>query len=231
MGKLSLLSDQAITLSAYLSGHGVRQIRLAGPDRFGLLTETMNGQVFPGEKEEWHYVPLPPANNLAAAPQSNLPLMEDAVERFSRDKSGCVTFVVLDAIWSVGLCRDLRATVQAVAETDRTVQTLVEYALRHQMRVLICGDMGMAEAYVSADGERIEAKETDHPLPCLLIHPAVEGLRAGVEDYAAERVLPLQPLGALSDIPATIAALMGLPMPSAPVGKVLFAPSIQATLS
>ena len=38
MGQLSKTDDRRITLSNYLSGHGISQVRIASSDRFGLLT-------------------------------------------------------------------------------------------------------------------------------------------------------------------------------------------------
>jgi 2,3-bisphosphoglycerate-independent phosphoglycerate mutase len=230
MGELSRTDERVISLSAYLSGHGVSQVRIASSDRFGLLTETMNGQTFPSDKEDWVHVSLPPGSSLVRSPQASLPLLQDAVEEALREARGKVTVVCLDAIWSVGACRDVRAVVEAVAETDRAVHAMVEAALRQKMRVLICGDMGMAEQYLSADGTQIEAKETGNPIPCVLIHPSVEGLRAFADDYAAEHVLPLKTAGSLSDIPATIAALMGLSLPMHPSGKALFGSAVAKTL-
>jgi hypothetical protein len=64
----------------------------------------------------------------------------------------------------------------------------------------------------------------------VLIHPSVEGLRAFADDYAAEHVLPLKTAGSLSDIPATIAALMGLSLPMHPSGKALFGSAVAKTL-
>lgn len=231
MGALSKTTDSSITLSNYLAGHGISQVRIASSDRFGLLTETMNAQSFPADKEEWLHIPLPPGSSLCRTPQGSSLLVQDAVEEAIREKEGRVIYACLDAIWSVGSCRDARATLAAVDETDKIVNSMVEAAIRNGLRVLLCADMGMAEAYLSASGDRVEAKETQNPLPCVLIHPSVEGLRAFAQDYAGDHVLPLKPAGTLSDIPATIVALMGLSLPMESAGKVLFLDAIQGTLA
>lgn len=229
LGTLAMSAKPSLSLAEILSGHGLRLHCVADADRYGLITETMHlGRVTAREQEEWNYIPLPPATSLTEVPASSTPfVVEAALEAMKQDKDS-VVFVNLNAIWSVGLCGQLAATREAVAATQQAAKELIHKATERLWRVLVIGDQGLAESYVSADSLRINAAPTQHPLPCVLVHKQLEGLTASGHDRVeAIEAGPVQATASWDDIAPTILALMDIPPRPHTAGRMLFAEHIE----
>lgn len=229
LGTLTLKEKTPLSLMEILYSHNLNLVCIADGDRYGLLTETLHlGRMTPRENEDWQYIPLPPGEQLHDTPGSSTPFVLDACLEAMKQEKNTVVFACVNAIWSVGLSKQLGPTREAVEQTQAAVKALVEKALERSLKVLLIGDEGLAETYVSADSLTINAAPTNNPLPCVLIEKNLEGLSGSVADrLEAIQAGPVQPTAQWDDLAPTILSLMDIPPRPNSTGRVLFPEHIE----
>lgn len=229
IGTLQVKDKTPLPLMEILHGHGLHISCIADADRYGLITQTLHlNRSTPREHEDWQYIAMPPGECLIDTPGSSTPFVVEACLQTMKTEKNAVIFACLNAPWSVGLSKQIGPTREAVAQTQEAVRTLVAKALDRSLRVLLIGDEGLAETYVSADSLTIHSRPTDSPLPCVLIDKAVEGLSASSSDrQEAIQAGSMELTAEWSDIAPTILALMDIPPRPQTIGKVLFAEHIE----
>lgn len=216
-------------LSKILSEQGVRQKKIAGPDRYGLLTEVFNQSENSYEKEEWAFINYPHGHTLKDNHDLELNGMMKALDLQLRSKRGAVTFASIAQLWALGLYNDPRLLLQGVHSLSKYLQSFIDNALQEGARVLLVSDSSLAESCKEVfTNEKLT--KTESPLPCVLIHPSVDGLRAADHDYASERAMQMRVAGTLEDIAPTVLALMDIPQPESMPGKNIFDQLSERTL-
>lgn len=199
-------------LAALLAQKHMADIRIADPDRFGLLTQSFDGgSRFDQPLRRDIYTSFPPGMTMADAYESSLSLQKKQVLSAINEPKSQVVFASFSLSWSLSLLRDATLTRQAVESVSNVIEQIVESALEAGIPTLICSDTA------SLAGVGV----TQTLLPCVLVHERVEGLRGTGADRADSRELPRQAAGRLDQLAATVAALIGeLPVDAA---KPLFA--------
>lgn len=222
------LGGQQGALSNTLSAHHVKQFFIAGPGRYGLLTNTLRGGLTRNDEfEQFYYKSLPHVSNLTDCPELQTPdLLHQAEEKLHHNKD-TVMFVALDAISSLLPYKNVSAVRESIKEIDSAVKKFVKQALENQWRILIVSDGGGAENYINQEKATIDTSKSSNPLPCLLISKDLEGLRAHDGDTAGESDFSHSVSGSVRDLAPTILSIMHIPNPAEMEGGQLFSSCLQ----
>lgn len=219
------------SVPSILQSHGFIQTVVADADRYGFLANNFcDNQKMPPENLEFKYIPFPPAHSLKDVPEISLPEIVATINELLRSSIANVFYVAISNIWTIAKYKDPKLTKKTIANVNKKILDIVNKALDAKIRVLIVSDGGMAEDYIDLDTGEVYAKRTSNPLPCILVHKRLEGLKAGAKDIGASEILPLMPTGFASDLAPTILSLMGVVLAKDVQSRVLFADCINQTL-
>lgn len=207
-------------LSGISTQTGMSGTRLADPDRFGLLAPT------PSKNCQDVLIPFPPGKSLAENGLNTIAVLKKRISAVLREEKSQFVVAAFTSVWTASLYGEPALLAQAVDQTSQAVHRLVEEAMEAEYRVLICSDTA---ALAPLHGEQPASSEMPDLLPVMLIHPSVEGLRAGFHDTAHHHDLPMQASGQLPQLRSTMAALLAVPMPAGSPAP-LFADLIALTL-
>ncbi len=221
--------DQAGGLSKILSDASIRQKKIAGPDRYGLLTQVFSNAESSYEKEDWQYIAYPHGPSLAETPELEVPLLLKELEQSFSLKRDAIIFAAISQLWALGQYRKSSLLREGEQYLSKALQSFIEKAIDEGARVLLVSDSSLGESYKEAfSSEHIV--RTESALPCVLIHPSVDGLRATDQDYASGKAMQLAASNSLDDLAPTILALMGLDIPEYIKGETLFKDLIERTV-
>lgn len=198
--------DTPGTVGEYISGLGLRQLRLAETEKYAHVTFFFNGgreEPFPGEDR----VLIPSPREYATydlIPEMSARLVTD--EAVSRINGGDYDFIVInfancDMVGHTGV---KEAAVKAVEVVDECVGRVVDAVLSNNGFCLITADHGNADIMRSEDGSPHTA-HTTNPAPLIAV---------GCGDI---RLAP----GRLADIMPTMLRLMELEVPAFMTGECL----------
>jgi 2,3-bisphosphoglycerate-independent phosphoglycerate mutase len=198
------------TLGELYAEAGLRQLRIAETEKYAHVTYFFSGgREAPFQGEDRLLIPSPkvatydqePAMSAQAVTQALLQRLE------ARYDLVVLNFANPDMVGHTGRFEPTREAVRVV---DACIGRLVEAALVHDYLVAITADHGNAESMVDEQG-RPRTAHTTAPVPFILVHPSLRGLR-------------LREGGGLSSVAPTLLALVGLPVPPEMTAKPLVAP-------
>ena len=198
-------------LGEYISGKGLRQLRIAETEKYAHVTFFFNGgRELPFEGEERILVPSPKVATYDLMPQmSAFEVAARAAERIkSKAQELCViNFANCDMVGHTGV---FDATVKAVEAVDSCVVAIAEAAAEAKACLLLTADHGNADQMLDERGNVVTAHSLN-PVPFIVC------------DYSGKfEGLPLREGGALKDIAPTILQILGIEKPEEMSGTSLF---------
>jgi 2,3-bisphosphoglycerate-independent phosphoglycerate mutase len=192
----------------YLSGKGLKQLRIAETEKYAHVTYFFNGGVeapYPGEDRI--LVPSPKVATYDLQPEmSAYEVTDRLVEAIKGGKYQAIicNFANGDMVGHTG---NLAAATRAIEVLDECVGRAVAAMREIGGEVLITADHGNAETMLDPATKQAHTAHTLNLVPLLYV-----GRKASI----AER-------GALQDVAPTLLAMMGLPPPPQMTGKALIA--------
>jgi 2,3-bisphosphoglycerate-independent phosphoglycerate mutase len=239
------------TLGAYLSGLGLKQLRIAETEKYAHVTFFFNGGVeAPNPGEDRVLIPSPKVATYDLQPEMSAYLVADRV--IAEIASGKYDVIILnfantDMVGHTGI---MEAAIKAAEAVDACVGRVTDALLKAGGQMLLTADHGNSEVMLTDDGKPVTSHSTN-PVPLLFVRgdagpdggagagPGSAGLdgagldgaggdgdaegggAAGPSGDASGRVCRLADGGALSDIAPTLLAMMGLPAPPEMTGHSL----------
>jgi 2,3-bisphosphoglycerate-independent phosphoglycerate mutase len=195
-------------IGEYLSGLGLKQLRIAETEKYAHVTYFMNGgkeQPFPGEDRV--LVPSPKVSTYDLKPEMSAVEVTDKLEAAIRSKQYQAILSNYANADMVGHSGIMEAAVKAVETLDACVGRVVNAMLECGGEVLITADHGNAEQMLDRTTNQAHTAHTLNLVPFLYIGRRAEMAKAGT--------------GALQDVAPTLLAMMGLPQPPEMTGKPL----------
>ena len=214
--------EDTAPLPIILRDHRLRQVVIAGPDRYGLITHTMHNSTSALENETWEYISFPSLPSLIQAPELQMAEQVSKVEELMKFSTNTVIYAPFSSIWTMAKYQKLAPIKDTIKKLNHYLTKLIEKALDNRIRVLVVSDGGLAEEYINLEDSSIDATTKTNPLPCLLIARELEGLKSGEDDNSQSGQILGESAGKLADIAPTILSLMHIPVPAAMDGKILF---------
>lgn len=197
------------TLGAEIQSAGKSQFHTAETEKYAHVTFFFNGGVEePFENEDRVLIPSPSVATYDLKPEMSAYEVKDAA--INRILSRQYSFVVVnfancDMLGHTGV---LEAAIKAVEVVDECVGDVVKATLSIGGCAFVTADHGNAEKMWDPKTNSPHTAHTTNPVPCLIV-----GHDCG----------PLIEQGKLADIAPTILATLGLEIPEAMTGQVLFA--------
>lgn len=193
------------TLSEYLSGRGVRQLRVAETEKYAHVTFFFNGGIEqPYEYEDRILVPSPtdvPTYNLK--PQMSAAKITDHVIESLEQGQHEVIICNFANPDMVGHSGDFEATVKAIEEVDQNIKRMARAVSAANGHMLITADHGNAEFMFNEKTGQPHTAHTINPVPVLHVGGHYRLAHAG----------------ALEDIAPTMLDIMGLDIPEEMTGQ------------
>ena len=195
-------------IGEYLSGLGLKQLRIAETEKYAHVTYFMNGgkeQPFPGEDRI--LVPSPKVATYDLQPEMSAVEVTDKLEAAIRSKQYQAILCNYANGDMVGHSGIMEAAVKAVETLDTCIGRVVQAMLECGGEVLITADHGNAEQMIDRVTHQAHTAHTLNLVPFLYIGRKADIAEAGT--------------GALQDVAPTLLAMMGLPQPPEMTGKPL----------
>ena len=196
------------TLSAVVSAHGLRQVKIAESEKAIHVRYFLNGkreQPFPGESHV--VIPSPEVRNYATTPEMSAAQVAEAAVQALDDPEAALVVVNFANVDVVGHIEDKEAILRAVAEVDARVGQVVTAARDRGVTAIVTADHGTVEKWLYPEGT-VDTGHTDSPVPFILIEPGL-------------RQVALRTGGELADVAPTVLHLLGLPRPAEMTGRSL----------
>ena len=192
------------SLGEYLSGLGLKQLRIAETEKYAHVTFFFSGgreEPYPGE--ERILVPSPKVATYDLKPEMSCPEVTDRL--VAAIQSGKFDFIVCNIANAdmVGHTGKLDAAIKAVEAVDAALGRLTAAIRAAGGEMLISADHGNLEQMRADDGQP-HTQHTVGPVPLVYV-----GRKATLER------------GALRDLAPTVLALMGIPQPAEMTGHSL----------
>jgi 2,3-bisphosphoglycerate-independent phosphoglycerate mutase len=190
----------------YLSGQGLKQLRIAETEKYAHVTYFFNGGVekpYPGEDRI--LVPSPRVATYDLKPEmSAYEVTDKLVEAIKRREYGAIicNFANGDMVGHTG---NLAAATRAIEVLDECIGRAVAAMQETGGEVLITADHGNAETMLDPATQQAHTAHTLNVVPFLYI-----GRKAKIAHG-----------GALQDVAPTLLTMMGLPQPPQMTGKAL----------
>lgn len=194
-------------LGAYLSEHGLTQLRIAETEKYAHVTFFFNGGIetpYPGEDRV-----LIPSLKIATydlQPEMSAPAITerlvDAIQHEQYDVIVC-NFANPDMVGHTG---NFAATVKAIETIDVCLGKIISALQSVGGEVIITADHGNAEMMFDPNTNQPHTAHTSDPVPFL---------------YIGRNALITKENGKLSDIAPTMLYLLGLPQPKEMTGESL----------
>jgi len=190
----------------YVSGLGLKQLRIAETEKYAHVTYFFNGgteQPYPGEDRI--LVPSPKVATYDLQPEMNAVEVTDklvAAIRSGQYQAIICNYANCDMVGHTGI---LEAAVKAIETLDVCIGRVVGAMQECGGEVLITADHGNAEQMIDRSTHQAHTAHTLNKVPFLYV-----GRKASMLDG-----------GALQDVAPTLLAMMGLPQPPEMTGKPL----------
>lgn len=187
------------TFGEVVSGHGLRQLRIAETEKYAHVTFFFNGmEERPFEGEERILIPSPKVATYDLEPEMSAPQV--AKTALKEIRGGRYDVIVLNFanLDMVGHTGSLPSAVRAVETVDRCTGSVVRGILAAGGAALVCADHGNAECMMDENGGPYTA-HTSNPVPCVLVDPSRRGV--SLRD------------GALADVAPTMLEILGIEKP------------------
>lgn len=194
------------TFGEYVSGLGLKQLRIAETEKYPHVTFFFNGgdeAVFTGEDRI--LVPSPKVATYDLQPEMSAPELTDKlVEAIDSQQYSAIICNYANGDM-VGHTGNLVAAIKAVETLDTCVGRVVKAAKKNGAEVIITADHGNAEMMFDSINNQAHTQHTTNLVPMIYV-----GRKAKLADS-----------GALSDLAPTLLKMMGLPQPIEMTGKSL----------
>jgi 2,3-bisphosphoglycerate-independent phosphoglycerate mutase len=190
----------------YISGMGLKQLRIAETEKYAHVTYFFNGgteQPYPGEDRI--LVPSPKVATYDLQPEMNAAEVTDklvAAIHSGQYQAIVCNYANCDMVGHTGI---LEAAVKAIETLDSCVERVVNAMLECGGEVIITADHGNAEQMIDRTTHQAHTAHTLNKVPFLYL-----GRKANMIDG-----------GSLRDVAPTLLAMMGLPQPPEMTGKSL----------
>ncbi|NLB52022.1 MAG: 2,3-bisphosphoglycerate-independent phosphoglycerate mutase [Syntrophomonadaceae bacterium] len=195
------------TLGEYISGLGLKQLRIAETEKYAHVTFFFNGGVEePNPGEDRILIPSPNVETYNLKPEMSAPeLTERVIQEIDRDYYEVIilNYANADMVGHTGI---LDAAIQAVKTVDHMMAQVVEAVLAKDGAVLITADHGNCEMMVCPTTGSPFTAHTSDLVPFIL-----------VDDENKDKTL--RDDCALKDIAPTMLNLLGLPIPDEMTGR------------
>ena len=199
------------TLGEYVSGLGLKQLRLAETEKYAHVTFFFNGGVEePNPQEDRILIPSPKVATYDLQPEmSAREVCDQAVNAILSEKYDLIIMNLAnpDMVGHTGV---FDAAVKAVEVVDECVGRISQAVKSTGGSLFITADHGNADTMEAEDGSIITAHSTN-PVPAILLVCSGEKIPAELRED-----------GILADIAPTLLKLMKLPQPDEMTGKPLF---------
>ncbi len=186
------------TFGEYVSGLGLRQLRIAETEKYAHVTFFFNGGVeAPSRGEDRLLIPSPKVATYDLKPEMSAYEVTDRVLELIRLRK--YHFIILNFANPdmVGHTGNVAATVKAIEALDVCVGKIAAALLQEKGQMILTADHGNADCMRDADGAVITAHSTN-PVPLLVM---------------ANRPVALMDDGILSDVIPTLLDLAGVEKP------------------
>lgn len=193
-------------IGEYLSGLGLKQLRIAETEKYAHVTYFMNGgieQPFPGEDRI--LVPSPKVATYDLQPEMSAFEVTDKLEAAIRSRQYQAIFCNYANGDMVGHSGIMKAAIKAVETLDACIGRVVNAMLEIDGEVIITADHGNAEQMMDNSTQQAHTAHTLNRVPFLYIG----------------RHAQLAETGALQDIAPSLLALMGVHQPAEMTGHSL----------
>ncbi len=195
-------------IGEYLSGLGLKQLRIAETEKYAHVTYFMSGgreQPYPGEDRI--LVPSPKVATYDLKPEMSAVEVTDKLEEAIRARQYQAILCNYANGDMVGHSGIMEAAVKAVETLDICIGRVVDAMLECGGEVLITADHGNAEQMIDRTTRQAHTAHTLNLVPFIYIGRKADIAEAGT--------------GALQDVAPTLLAMMGLPQPPEMTGKSL----------
>lgn len=209
-------------LAKVISDAGLRQLHIAETEKYAHVTFFLNGmreEEFPGEDRA--IIPSPRVSSYDQQPEMSAPQLTDRVVK--EIAGGQYDFIALNFANPdmVGHTGNFEATKKANEVIDRCLGQIVDAALAVGGAVVITADHGNAEEVKNLVTGDMDKEHSTNPVPLIIIHKDLEGLRAPTGDVIGGDLSLNPPVGMLADVAPTIIHMMGLTPPPDMTGQIL----------
>jgi len=191
----------------YISGLGLRQLRLAETEKYAHVTFFFNGGIEPPyEGEDRILVPSPKVATYDLQPEMSAAEVTDHL--VAAIDSGKYDAIIVNYANGdmVGHSGRFDAAVKAIEAVDLCLGRVVEALQRTNGAMLITADHGNAEQMLDTETGQPQTAHTTNPVPLI---------------YVGKRPAELDDNGALCDIAPTLLRIMGLTQPAEMTGHSL----------
>ena len=194
------------TLGEYISGLGLKQLRIAETEKYAHVTFFFNGGVeAPNPGEDRILVPSPKVATYDLQPEMSAYEVTDRVlEQIEADKYDVIilNFANSDMVGHTGV---MEAAIKAIETLNACVPKICDAILEKGGQVLLTADHGNSDVMLDEDGNVVTSHSLNQ-VPLIHISDSPKKLKSG---------------GKLADIAPTLLHLMGLPVPPEMTGDVL----------
>ncbi len=196
------------TFGEYISGKGLKQLRIAETEKYAHVTFFFNGGIekeYDGEDRA--LIPSPKVATYDLKPSmSAREVCAEALSRINSDKYDAIilNYANCDMVGHTGV---FEAAVEAVETVDECVGKVVDAVLSKGGVALITADHGNADMMVDPETGGPFTAHTTNPVPFIIVGDGEHKMREG---------------GRLSDIAPTMLRILGLAQPEEMTGECLF---------
>jgi len=195
------------TLGEYVSGKGLKQLRIAETEKYAHVTFFFNGGVEePYPLEERILIPSPKVATYDLQPEmSAYAICDEVLEKINSNEFDLIIMNLANCDM-VGHTGVFDATVKAVQTVDECVGKIAEAIIKENGKLFITADHGNADEMLDEEGNVVTAHSVN-PVP--LIYVSKDADKYNLMD------------GSLCDLAPSLLSVMHLEIPSEMEGKVL----------
>lgn len=192
----------------YISGKGLRQLRIAETEKYAHVTYFFNGgneQPYPNEDRV--VIPSPKVASYDLKPEMSTPeIAQKVVEAVNSGKYEVIitNFANTDMVGHTG---SLEAAKKAVESVDKAMNDITDATLAKGGAVLITSDHGNCEVMYDEVNKQPHVQHTTNHVPLIYI--------------SKDKKAKLKSGGSLKDVSPTMLKILGLPQPAEMTGESL----------
>ncbi|MDD3777843.1 MAG: hypothetical protein PHH52_00470 [Patescibacteria group bacterium] len=197
-------------LSSVLASYNLRQLKIFDSERLAALSYFFNGRR--EDKlvaEDWLSISSATKNQAFDINFSTKKIFQESARAF---KSGSYDFIVatasiLDYFASLG---NMSATANAFEDLNRLIKKLTNEILDQGGVLIITATCGNAEKMLDFATDMPDKKNTDNPVPFILIGNQFKGRTIGPKDAPSGDLSLLETMGSIYNIAPTICKILNL---------------------
>jgi 2,3-bisphosphoglycerate-independent phosphoglycerate mutase len=209
------------TLGEYLSGLGLKQLRIAETEKYAHVTFFFNGGVeAPNPGEDRVLIPSPKVATYDLQPEMSAYLVADRVcDEIASGKYDVIVlnFANMDMVGHTGV---MEAAIKAAEAVDSCVGRIVDALAEAGGQLLLTADHGNSDDMLTDDGNPITAHSTN-PVPLICVRGGGNEDGDSVGSDNVNVITGLADGGALSDVAPTLLDMMDIPAPAEMTGRSL----------